>query len=324
MTAENDDTRKGPVFLGAAPDATDPVYKYTKGVEERRERLQKERRGPSMPSVAAADANWSAERDGHTTPAKLQQALSAVDAAEAEAPPSAADQQLAEAKVAGDAHAKAFFKGVDEMSSTSPKTLQDPPEKGEGRLSDEDRDELEQGLERIDDLRLQEMLRRITTDPINNEEQRAIADERANAEDPLDIGRIISEGVATQWVTISKGKLRVLFRQTSPWEDQEIRRILSDLVAKGPENGGIHDDVRAEVYGLMQMVCTVVQINEHEYPKHLSGGISRMVFNDEVFMQKYAAITRQPGSLTHVLSTHAWWFDARVRRLFSMDSLKNG
>lgn len=323
-----------PQFVGMKADSSDPVLNYKKGVNERRERVQQAKKGPGFPSVADADAAWNAATDGPATPAQLKQSLDALKEdgrnmsnEQQEQPPSGMQQHLADTKAATDKNMRDFFERVDDDAREAQGKKAEPESEEKKKdlegvkagFTDEEREDIDKSIERLDDMRLQELIRRINTDPINNEEQRKIADERADAEDPLDIGMIISEGEAKQWVPVND-KLRIQFRQPSNWEEHEIRRLISHLVDKKE----ISEELSTEVYGTMTMVCSVVQINDNRLPNHIKGRGGASEFDRDEFLRKFNFITRYPSAMLQMLSTHAWWFDARVRRLFKMDSIKNG
>lgn len=332
---------RGPKFIdtrkAGAPSA---AAKYKAGVEARRSGLQQSRAQPGLPSVSEADAAWRANEDGKATPAQIRESLDNLRKAEAaqktadepqqEAPSTeeltgtfaelAAVKARADKKAESDA--KKFFEDVDKHARENGEETS--AEAGFGVDGDEAEgeglnEETQKALGRMDKLQLNKLLMQIANDPINNEEQQKIADKLAEEDDPLDIGDIISKNVAEQWVPINS-KLRVRFRQPSPWEEHEIRRLISEMVEKGL----VEEGLSAEVYGLMTTVAALKQINDNLLPSQIKGRGANQSFDAEAFLRKYETIRRMPTALIHSLTTHAWWFDQRVRKLFTMDNLKNG
>lgn len=183
------------------------------------------------------------------------------------------------------------------------------------RMSDEEKDELAQSSDIDFDL----MMNRLRSDVINNPEEKKAIESRLK---PMDLSDGLLTGEWKQHVPIHPGKLEVVFRTITPLENEEIRKHLLEEVLKDERASRF----AGERYGFMQTVAAVHSINGQELPRHLSAvdkGVGRK-FMWDTFGKKVDIFMAYPGPLIQALGTHAYWFDLRVRMLFTTAALKNG
>ena len=180
-------------------------------------------------------------------------------------------------------------------------------------------EEMRRKLEDMDALELERRLESIQHDVINNTKEKAAVGKRLEAEgSEISLEEMITEGVATQTVPITKG-LRVKFRTVSPAENRELRKLLWKLTDDDPRLEGM----AADIFGMMMIVAAVLQIKDTTLPDHLKGGLHNREFDADAFMQKFNWLSNYPAPLIHAIGVHANWFDERVRRVFTSEALKD-
>ncbi len=172
-------------------------------------------------------------------------------------------------------------------------------------------------LSTMDDLELERLIRGVQTDVINNETERKAVAKRVKA---IDILAGIATGEFTQLVSIIPGKLDVLYRSISAHENQAIRLLLFKWIDEDKRR----ENISAELFGLMQTVASIVQVNGNRLPAHMQGSDPMsLTFDETAFRMKFDVVSRYPAPLIHALGTHGMWFDQRVRETFTAENLKN-
>lgn len=314
--SNNDDAPK-PKFVGVAPGPDDVVSDYAKGVAARAAKRRESQDGPKIPNLAQAQAQYDPSKDQRMT---LDQIAKAQDGIKAVLGESTEKPQLRQETIAGLAGIKAYADRENKKMSDNrpPNDANDEVQPDEAPPRPLTKAEAEDVVSNLDDMDLELLMERVRSDIINNESQRKLIDSLV---DPIDLTDGLSIGEFSQLVPIRKGQFEVKFRTVSQIENDNFRRILFNQASEDARVA----QLATERYGLMQTVAAVVRIQGKEFPKHLTrDGNGTASFNEEIFMNKYALISSYPSPLIHALGTHAYWFDLRVRKLFTIASLKNG
>lgn len=308
-----------PKAIGVKPGADPVVAKYTAGIVERA-KASREKDRVSIPDLSAAMSQYRPGRDAPMTMAGIAQAQENIRAMSEPNAPDPNRPQLRTETVAGlkalHEAAAAAQQPPTPPQETKPATAEKPEEKKSfTRLSDEER----RAAAETTDLDFDMMMARMRNDVINNEEERKAIEATLT---PMDLADGLMTGEFRQFVPIQKGKLEVMYRSLSPMENEEMRRkILEEVLADERMS-----NQAGEKLAMFQMVASIHSLNGQEMPKHtkaLAKGPGRE-FIWSVFLDKVTLFMNYPGPLIHALTTHAHWFDLRVRRLFSSTALKNG
>jgi hypothetical protein len=109
-----------------------------------------------------------------------------------------------------------------------------------------------------------------------------------------------------QTVPIRKdGKFTVVFRSLRPEESLFLKEYLSK---KAPPN----EAYAIEKLALMQLACSLVKINDQEWPSHLDKNGDP---KEDLFEAKLRKLSKKSGYVVADLSINYGWFDLRCRRL---------
>ena len=254
--------------------------------------------------LAMASAAYDVTRDG---PMTLQQVMSSskVGVMAGDTAPT-----LQKETIAGLA---ALKKTVDATEANVPKDAEKKEKDAPPELSDS---EVNERLDEMSDLEIDMMLRNYRTDAINNEKQRKLVDASVK---PMDLADGILTGEFTQAVVIKKDILYVTFRSTTPAEAEALRRIVLEMQLEDPRLANLS----AERMAFMMAVATIVSLNGTEFPSHMKQDGHKRTFDSDIFMKKYELFSSYPAPLIHTLATHSFWFDQRVRGMFTMEAAKN-
>lgn len=160
-------------------------------------------------------------------------------------------------------------------------------------------------------------LQRMRSDVINNDKERDAVRARVQ---PMELSDGLVTGEFKQTVPVVPDKLTVVFRTLTPMENEEIRKVILTLALEDERFA----DVQAEKYGFMQVVASISQVNGQEMPNHIVIQKGFKTFDWDTFNKKMAVFSGYPAPFIAALSTHANWFDMRVRELFATTNLKNG
>jgi hypothetical protein len=305
------------------------VGDYKKGVAERAAAQRAAR--PPMPNLAQANELYKPGKDAPTTIAAIGQAAQSMErGGEAQGQPGA----LRPETVAG---LQALHDAMEKKRNEKPMTDQNPgppmppsptpaapaaasptPTTKPVTTPDAERNKkLGDTLNELDDLEFDRVLRSIQTDAINNEKEREAVKKRVT---PIDVIRGIGEGVFRQEVPVIPGTLTVWYRSITALENQTIRLLLFKQIDEDKRR----ENLAAEIYGLMQTVCSVERINGAALPSHMRGEGYQAQFDEDAFLMKFNQFVRYPVVLLHALGTHGYWFEQRVREAFTVDQVKNG
>jgi hypothetical protein len=309
---------KNPKFVGV-PAGTDPVVsKYREGLAARAKKAGQAQRVP-MPNLAQAQGQFDPKKDGAMTLSQIAQAQRNVEAAEGvESAESGLSAETARGLQA--LHQEAQQQHAAQRGDSVAEETPEMEEEGEDDLEEtpEKRVKISEAMAESDDLELDYLMDRARQDLINNDKQQKIIEARVK---PMDLSDGITTGEFKQLVPIKPKVLEVMYRTVSPMEMEHIRRIVLEMQIRDERMSNLSVDR----FTLMQTVAALVHINGQALPNHIKKpGTLEAEFLEDVFLKKYSIVGGYPGPLIHSLSTHAYWFDMRVRKLFTMDVLKNG
>ena len=207
------------------------------------------------------------------------------------------------------------------MAAPTPPAPESSPAGGDKpKTADNDegrKTKLRDTLSEMDDLEFDRVLKSVQQDAINNDKERRAVKERCK---PIDLLRGISTGEFVQDVPVIPNVLVVRYRTISALENQSIRLMLFKMIDQDKRR----ENIAAEIYGLMQAVCSVVMINNQAVPPHLKGEGYKSQFDEEGFTLKFEQFIRYPLVMLHAIGTHGYWFEQRVRESFTTDTIKNG
>jgi len=302
-----------PKFVGVPPGEDPVVAQYRDGVAARA-RAEGEKKRVKIPNLTEAQSQFNPKKDRPMTLGEMGQAQTIMgDAAEHADQP---QQTLSDDSVRG---LQALYTATSEQRGPMTEAEEtDETDETEDSVEKPLPGKLSDAMESTDDLDLDLFMQRMRQDLINNEDQRKIIAARVK---PMNLGDGIATGEFTQFVPIKPKTLEVLYRTVSPMEVEHIRRIVLEMELRDERLA----NMTVDRFSLMQMVASVVSINGKPLPTHLRNpGTIRVEFLEDPFMKKYAIISNYPGPFIHTLSTHSYWFDIRVRELFTMAELKNG
>lgn len=305
-----------PKAIGVNVSGDSTVRKYTAGIAARAKAAGNAARGDvQVPDLAAATSQYRPGKDAPMTLSQIAQAQENIKTMDPE-------QQKPGLKPETVAGLRALHEATAAQQQPAPttppteKSEEKPPEKKSvTKLSEDEK----RAAAETADLDFDVMLARMRNDIINNEEERKAVEARLK---PMDLTDGLLTGEFKQHVPISPGKLEVGFRTISPLENGEMRKHILQVIIEDER----FSNMAGEELAFMQMVASVHMLNGQEMPSHLKKGdkLTIRIFDWDAFNQKLALFRTYPTPLIHALSTHAHWFDLRVRKLFSSADLKNG
>jgi hypothetical protein len=186
---------------------------------------------------------------------------------------------------------------------------------GEKTLSSEEREQLKKVVNNLDDFDFQTFRDMQMKDVLNNEEQKKLIESRL---EPMDLADLIVNGYVTQQVPIN-AKLTVEYQSSGGEEDLAIKRL---VVQDARQQGILLDDQYVlDKYRLMIVALNVRSINKKPLLDHRDANGR---FDDGKFWDKFNQVVRFNMHLLATLAINGFWFDIRVRRLFTAESLGNG
>lgn len=292
------------------------MSKYTAGIAERA-RAASEKDRVKIPDFSAAASQYRPEKDGPMTLTAIAQAQENIsNMSITDEKPSLKPETIQGLRALSEQVAAQQGPPMAPPAAAAPAA--EAPKEEKKSFSKLSEDEKRQAAETAD-IDFDLMMQRLRNDVVNNDEERKAIEEKLH---PMDLADGLANGEFRQFVPISKGKLEVVFRSVSPMENEEIRRKILEEVISDER----FSSMASERYGFWQMVASVHSINGQEMPRHSEPapkGAGR-VFLWNTFTNKVNLFMSYPGPLIHALSTHAYWFDLRVRKLFTNVALKNG
>lgn len=266
---------------------------YGKGISARNLQRREERKG-AFPNIAQASEEYD-PKQGARTMAQIAEEQRAVAAGAPKEP------GISQATVDG---LKALKVAQDAQQPATP-----PP--GPVLLGED------LPVQDAETLELLEVLKAANRDVMANEKEREAVEARLK---PIDISEGLMSGSFIQDVPIVPDQLIVRYRSMTTLDHYEINARVYLKIQERPEL----QQVSGMLIGLYQTVATVAKINSTEFPSHIKKEAGKLVFDEKVFEQKLDAFMGFPLPLIGSLGVHGQWFDARVRKLFTTASLKNG
>lgn len=169
--------------------------------------------------------------------------------------------------------------------------------------------EMKARLESMDKLDLHRLQEMGVVDLLNNDEQKAIIEERCS---PITLSEYVMNGFVRQRVPIVPGVFEVTF-QSMALEDE---LTLKNLIAKEANALELSDRYLVDKYGYMGLAVGLHQIHASSkdipFPSHVN---NEGVFDEKLFWEKYKRVVRLPFHLAASLAINFFWFEVRVRRL---------
>lgn len=209
----------------------------------------------------------------------------------------------------GDAAAeKAATDGIAGMGSTAQLAGGDSKP-----VTDSDRAAAAEALQKMDDFDFNSFRELMMKDLLNNDEQRAIVEERLK---PLDLADLIMNGRITQVVPVRPNQYEPELQSMTGEEELALKRLLMEerKTLEAP------DRYLLDKFQLMTIACGLRAVNKNVFPDHLD---NQGKFDDEKFWVKFNMVLRLPFHMLASLGVHYYWFDVRVRKLFVAERLKN-
>lgn len=147
-----------------------------------------------------------------------------------------------------------------------------------------------------------------TTNILHNKERREYIESKI--EDDLNFDDLLFQQELRQRVPIRKNFVPT-FRTPSAAEDLFVKRLMSK------EEGSAQFIV--DKYASMGLVCGLFALNGKPFPDHCD---EKRVPKEELFLVKYETILKYPLILIADLNANFVWFEDRVKKLMSLDTIK--
>jgi hypothetical protein len=181
-------------------------------------------------------------------------------------------------------------------------------------ISSEKRKKLEEVTKNMDDFDFNSFREMMMKDMLNNEQQRRTIESKL---EPMDLGDLIVHGRVYQTVPIVPGKFEPEFQSVTAEEDLALKR----MIWKEQKSLDAPEQYLLDKYSIMAIALTVHSINKKVMPSHQDSDGN---FDEAAFLTKFDRIMKLPFHMISSLGIHFFWFDVRVRKLFQVESLKNG
>lgn len=152
------------------------------------------------------------------------------------------------------------------------------------------------------------------SDVINNDEQRARIEARLT---PMNLTDLIVRGTVRQVVPVQPGVLEFEF-QSLP---ADLRIDLKRMITTEAKKLDVTEDYLLDKHSLMEVTCGIYAINGQVLPDYRD---PHGVFSMEAFMRKYEIVARMNTHMISSMAINHMWFEARVRKLFVAEEVKNG
>lgn len=146
---------------------------------------------------------------------------------------------------------------------------------------------------------------------LNNSKRRGEIEARC---EPMKFEDLLYKNEVQQKVPILPGKFEPTFRSFTPEESLFVKRYLAKEQA-------VSDQYLLEKYNICLLVCSLVAINDNQLPDHRN---NQGEPDEKLFDAKLKTILKKSGYIIADLGINYTWFDIRVRKLVTVDGLKNG
>lgn len=206
---------------------------------------------------------------------------------------------------------KADLDKLNQAAEDYNNSLKDGAEVPEKEVETASQEEIAHMVEQMDEFELDAYSRMLEEDMLNNTNRRKAIEKRLK---PMDLSDLITEGEVQQKVPIVPGKLEVTYRSVSSGEDLEVKRMLYNIRKEVPR-------YQLDAYSIMSLTLAIYAINGHPLPDHRDESGN---FNETRFRRKFELVKKYPLQLVADLGVNYIWFDVRVKKLFSVESLGNG
>jgi hypothetical protein len=186
---------------------------------------------------------------------------------------------------------------------------------GQGKVfSAEEREELKNTLENLDDFDFDRWRQSMQRDVLNNEKQKELIESRLK---PMDIGDLITQGYLIQRVEIIPGRFWFEFKTLDAETDLALKRILME----DSRSLEVSDRYFLDKFGLMSVAAVLNRINDKPYGEITN---DKGNFDDDLFRAKFSRVMKLPMPMLSCIGANAFWFDLRVRKLFVAEAVGNG
>lgn len=202
----------------------------------------------------------------------------------------------------------------ESLNKEPPKPMEPAPEVAGGvdTTSSETQETIKKMVEEMDDFELDSYNRMLEEDDdLNNDRRRRAIESRCKAMNLIDL---ITEGSVHQKVPIVPGQFEVTYRSVSSGEDLEIKRMLYSIRKEVPR-------YQVDAYSVMSLTLGIYAINGHPLPDHNDESGN---FSETKFRKKFELVKKYPLQMVADLGINYIWFDSRVKKLFTVESLGNG
>lgn len=132
--------------------------------------------------------------------------------------------------------------------------------------------------------------------------------------EPMKFEDLLYKNEVRQRVPIIPEKFEPLFRSLTPAESLFVKKFIAD-------ESSVSDQYLMEKFSICVLAAALVDINGKALPDHLN---SDGEVNKEAFQKKLKELMKKSGYIIGDLVLNYGWFDIRVRKLISLDGIKNG
>lgn len=188
-----------------------------------------------------------------------------------------------------------------------------PGDRSSEPISDDEKDKVRRTLEGMDDLDFYQFRQMMVRDVLNNKEQQKIIEERLQ---PLDITSLVMTYTLSQVVPIIPGSFEPEFEVVS----LETELALKAMIARESRSMDVSEQYYLDKYGMFAIAAGLKAINKMPLTVYMD----EHGFNEEKFNERLRKVLRFPLPMMASLGVNYFWFDIRVRKLFSAEKVKNG
>jgi hypothetical protein len=189
-----------------------------------------------------------------------------------------------------------------------------PGDTSEKPLTEEEKTKLKEGIDKMDEFDLDSFRQMMMRDILNNPDQQKAIEKRLK---PLSIDELIMNNRVEQDVSITPGKLWYTYQSMGGDDDQAIKRIIMQE-AKSVE---VTDRYLLDRYAFMSITVGLKSVNGKPLGEVYG---SDGTFDDDQFWKKYKRILKLPMQMLASIGVNQFWFEARVRKLFVVETVGNG
>ncbi len=182
---------------------------------------------------------------------------------------------------------------------------------------DEDDKAIQEALNTMGDLDVASLRREMIRDILKNPKQREVIEARLKPFGADDLAQLLETNHLRQRVPIIPG----VFEPTFETMDQDVEFRLKQLLMLESESVNVTSAYLLDKYAVMTTAAGTIAINNNPLPSMYT---TKGTFDDELFWKKYNWLIRKPLHMLASLGIHYAWFEARARKLFKVEEVKNG